>query len=229
MFMHRVIGFLIIATAVALPCSAGSITISATDSGRYLDTGTKNSDLPGIYGTGWFGGIPAEIRSFFSFNLSGVSGTVTAATLHLETQPSSSSYISNDPSETLTLFDVSTALASLVGGTAGVAGFNDLGSGTQYGNAVVLSSVGQFIDIQLSPGGLAYLNGILGGTAVFGGAITTLAKGASNEILFNGTSSSLTRQLLLTTDSAATPEPAAILLCGAGLLSLTMARRRMVR
>ena len=130
--------------------------------------------------------------------------------------------------KTLSLFDVSTALASLAGGSGSIPAFTDLGTGTVFGSLVVDNAAGQFIDITLNPAGLTYLNGLGGGTGIFGASITTLAKGAApnNEIIFNGTSSTLTRQLILQTDAdSGVPEPANWGVAAIGMLLLVGATK----
>lgn len=205
--------------AAALP--AATITVDASASGRYFNSGTF---LTGQYGTGWHSGVPGEARSFFVFDLSGVTGTITAATLRLATNPSFSTYISPDPSETFTLFDVSTPLATL---TSGGGGFADLGTGTTLGSFVATGALGAQADISLNAAGLTYLNAAIGGNPALGGAITTLTSGASNEIVFNATDASFTRQMLLTTTTAPTvvPEPSTWLMLTLGLAPLLLRRR----
>ena len=215
---------LVLFAAAALPVLGGTITVDATASGRYFDTNSFDTG----YGTGWHSGIPAEARSFFGFNLSGVSGTITGATLHLQTSAVVASFLSPTGTETFGLFDVSATLASLAAGTA-FASFGDLGSGTSYGSLVVNSAPGTFVDIILNANGIAYLNGLAGGTAVLGGALTTLAKGAApnNEILFNGSSSTMVRQLVLdTTPDSGVPEPATWVFIASGLALGGLVRRR---
>ncbi len=123
----------------SLPCYSAIIPLPATTSGRYFDSGVF---LSGGYGTGWHSGLPGEARSFFSFNLAGVTGTIISATMHLQTAPGFGSYLSGDPTETLSLFDVSTAIASLSGGSGGIPAFTDLGTGTVFGSLVVDNTAG---------------------------------------------------------------------------------------
>jgi hypothetical protein len=134
-------------------------------------------------------------------------------------------YGSNDPSETYTLFDVATPLGTLTGGTGGASAFNDLGSGTSYGSFVATPALGAFADVTLNSAGLAFLNASAGQVAL-GGAIPTLAKGATNEFLFNSTSASLTRQLILTTTDTVVPEPRTTLMLAVAVSAGLFSRKR---
>ena len=209
------------AILVAATLPGATVNLDATASGRYFTSGTFFS---GQYGTGWHAGVPGEARSFFVFDLSGVTGTITAATLRLATNPSFSAYISPDPSETFALFDVATPIATLTGGSGG---FADLGTGTVLGTFLANSSIGSQVDINLDASGLTYLNAAIGGSTALGGALTTLASGGSNEIVFNATDASFTRQLILTTTTTAptgVPEPSTWAMLSLGLLTLAVRR-----
>ena len=79
-----------------------------------------------------------------------------------------------------------------------MATFDDLGQGTTYGALVVPAGVGATVDVDLNAVGIAFLAASSGQIAI-GGAITTLAKGSTDEALFNATNASLTRQLVINT------------------------------
>ena len=145
----------------------------AEDRGWYSDTGFHEpsntnyivGDCPPCSGGG-------EFRNFFVFGLEDVGGLVTAATLALEHPYGVGS---PDPSETYTLFEVSTSKLALLGGSGGVAAFNDLADGTVYGSYELSSADdGSLVTISLDASGLAALNAATGGQFALGGAITTL-------------------------------------------------------
>jgi hypothetical protein len=195
-------GLLLLSASV---CPAAQFTLNAVNSGFYRQDG---SHQPDNYAAGWFGVGTSppniELRDYFVFDLSPVSGTILSAHLHLSTMsPNTTGFSSPDPSETYTLLDVSTSLSTLTGGTGGVSAFTDLGTGTVLGAVTVDSSLGATVDVPLNSAGILTLQGQTGLVAL-GGAITTLAKGSPSEFLFNSTNATLTRQLVITTDKPKT-------------------------
>ncbi len=210
---------------------AATITLNATASGTYHSNGTFF--VSGNYAVGWYPNAqpPGELRDFFIFDLTGVTGVITAATLRA--QNPSFGYLSPDPNETWSIFDVSTNLTTLSSGTGGLGAFNDLGSGTGYGSVTVNNSSNSTnVDLVLNASGLAFLNSVLGMPAAFGGAITSInfANTTQAEALFNASSGTMTRQLILTTaDSSAVPEPGSLLLFGTALVAAARARHRRPR
>lgn len=174
-----------------------SVTIDATDRGYYSATGNHdpaNDNYYAGYNGSQFGNT---FRNFFVFDLPGA--TVLSATLYLW-NPSNGHY-SLDPSETYSLFDVSTSIAALRAGGSGLSGiYNDLGSGTSYGSVTVTSaSNGTYISIPLNS---SFPNAANGGSIALGGAITTLS-GSSDQDAFFGTGGGYTfdTQLSVTRDT----------------------------
>jgi hypothetical protein len=191
-----VIGLVLLFSAVAMSWAA-TTTLDAVNSGFYIQDGHHET---GNYAVGWYG-VPNndDLRDYFIFDLSTVSGSIVSAFLRLSTAPPGFIvYGSNDPSETYTLFDVSTGLVALADGSGGVSAFNDLGSGVSYGSVIATSALGSTVDVPLNAAGIAFLATNHGQIAI-GGAITTLAKGTTSEFLFNATDASMTRQLVITT------------------------------
>jgi hypothetical protein len=119
------------------------------------------------------------------------------------------------------VFDVSTTLVRLVGGSGGVAAFADLGSGVVFGATLVAAGDHDAIEIVLNEAALAALNGVPSGPLAFGVALTTLSHPGVDENLFGGRANTTTR-LRLT--AQVLPEPAVTALLAAGL-GLLLARR----
>jgi hypothetical protein len=73
-------------------------------------------------------------------------------------------YLSTNPTELYTLFDVSTPIASLTANQAGAAGiYNDLGSGVSYGSRIVSAADnGTFVTIAVNASALAAINDAAG-------------------------------------------------------------------
>jgi len=150
-------------------------------------------------------GVTWEVRDFFAFDpraldLSGK----TLLSARLELYANSGHYGSEDPSETLEIRDVLSDIDLLISTSTGccqAALFEDLGSGTLYGSAVVdASSADTFIVIDLNATGLALIESAAGSSRVaFGGSLATISGTAPyTESIFGGSSggSSTTRLAL---------------------------------
>jgi PEP-CTERM motif len=214
---------LILAGCVALTglqsASASTITLNSTSFGWWDSLGTHDASNTN-YGTG-DSAQNVDHRSFFVFNLSGVSGTVVSAALNIF----NSAYSSADPSETLGIFDVSTPIAVLIAtGTGQIPIYDDLGSGTLFGSTTVSPANNNAnVTITLNSVALAALQSGLGSDFAFGGALTTLSRPNLTEGVFTFSNNFTgTRQLVVTT----VPEPASLALFASGLTAIAVARRR---
>ncbi len=192
------------ALLVASLAQAATSTIPASNFGFYSQSGTSNSSsnhAVGYYATS----NPAELRNFFTFNVTGLAGKITAAKLRAFNPSSPVGYSSPNPTETYTLFDVSTPLQTLVTLAGGTAAFADLGTGTQLGAVTVSAAAnGTIVEVNFNAAGIAYLNSV-NGTIAVGGAITTLNAGGASEFLFNSASGVLVRELVVTYTDAPVP------------------------
>ena len=110
-----------------------NIVINATNRGWWRNDGyheqADNSTIVGrIYDDVNY--ISRFHRSYFSFNLSGITGNIVAAVLRIEIVD----YTSIDPSETIKIYDIATSAATLeADGTTQTDIYDDIGTGTQYG------------------------------------------------------------------------------------------------
>jgi hypothetical protein len=174
---------------------ADQYSVKASFVATFASNGSRTS---GNYAVGWYQPPGAELRDAFVFDVSEFPGTITSALLHLATAPNGQPYYPNpSPSEAFTLFDVTTDTVTLTVGSPGAAGFDDLGTGTIHGGVTAVNgAVGAVIDVPLNAAGVDYLNDA-SGEVVFGGAITTLTKGAENEYLFNQTGATNVRELIV--------------------------------
>lgn len=215
-----------VSLALAASGWAATITLDATTTGAYHSNGTFT--IAGNYAIGWYPSAspPGELRDYFVFDLSSVTGTIVGATLRA--QDPATGYSSPDGSETFALFDVSTPLSTLISNAGSTTVFADLGTGAGYGSTTV-SSAGTTVQVALNSAGLAYLNSAIGNSVALGGALTSInyANATASERLFNNSNATLTRQLVLTTvDNAQVPEPSTFALAGVCGAALILLRRR---
>jgi hypothetical protein len=87
-----------------------------------------------------FNGNPlSEVRNFFAFDLSDLSGPITSATLTIPSNPFGIGYNNTSGSDSITYtnWDVSTSLDDLNDGTNGLSTFADLGSGVKFGSTLI--------------------------------------------------------------------------------------------
>lgn len=213
--------------APGMPAAASVISVVAADSGFYNDTGA-HAPANENYLTGRFNTVD---RGFWVFDLSGVSGTVTAATLNLynpDVSDTLKGYVSPDPTETLAIFDVTTSMASLTTGGVGLLGtFEDLGTGVEFGSVVVSAADnGQVVSIVLNAAGVAAINASLGGSIAFGGALTTLGAGPDNEYVFGFSATSFAGGDVRRLDLTVVPEPTTLSLLALAVVPLMRRRRR---
>ncbi len=225
--------FLVCATAQ----NAAAITIDATDRGWYGDNGTHNTSVLNYLAGDCDGGTCVagtntgidEFRNFFVFDLSGVTGPITAAKLRLHNTVGTSpffrhGFFSDTGSETYLVSEVSTAIASLLAGTGGMAAFGELGSGTSYGSFTATSAAnGTFVEIGLNGAAIAALN-LASGLFAFGGSITTLNGFPDEETLFAFSDSGLLSDTQL--ELTVVPEPSTALLLAAAIALLGALRTR---
>lgn len=204
---------------------ADTVSLSSAASGRYTDfgNGAQSTIATGSY----FG---SESRSFFDFNLTGLSGqTITSASILF---PSTGTFLGAG-TKNLGLFDFTGNIAALVAGTGGTTAYADLGTGNQYASTSFSQTSGSVpsFTLTLNAQAIADMNAVLtsgGSDFAIGGAITNLT-GSDDQLLWSGSINRPAVTLnLVTTPALAAPGPVA----GAGLLPLLglaggwLARRR---
>ncbi len=220
------------ATSLLITSTASAqVVINSSDLGWYTDTGVHDTDNHNYF-TGLL--LESEYRSFFHFDLGSVSGSLLSAELRIYNPTTDiGGFVGSDASESITLFDVSTSTSSLLDGSAGIAAFNDLGSGLSLGSAIITpASNGTFTVINLNASGITLLQAALGSNISFGAALNSIV-GLDDQGVFGFSDFDLVAgnaQLGLTLDQGQfTPVPETStygLIGAAGLIGIVVLRRR---
>jgi hypothetical protein len=190
-------------TAVELVID-GTTTILASETGWYSALGFHDDANPNYFvGLCDEGCDPkGEYHDFAVFDL-GEGVSATSAVLRLFNPLTG--YISPNPSELFSLYDVSTGVRDLIADQSDATDiFDDLGSGLLFGSRTVLSSdAGVYVEITLTADGIDSLNRAIGTWAV-GGAVDLSEAPAPEPV----------------------PEPTTLLLLGSGLVLGRRLRKR---
>lgn len=162
-----------IVLSLALAALAGSPAPAQADLVLpHIDRGMISED--GVHQYNWQRALVGRsgtklYNSYFIFDLSAVAEEFTVANLMLETV-----FYFGGPSESLSIFDVTSNLADLPVGrmspnAAGQGLYADLGSGTLYGQRTFTAAdVGQVVSIPLTPQAVAAIQDAVGGKIAFG-------------------------------------------------------------
>ena len=203
------------------PASANAaiFTVNSFDNGSYAFNGLHSPSNTNIF-------VGNAGNNWLAFNVSPAAGaTITGATLRFF--GGNGNYVSPDVSETYGLFDYLGNINSLLNGTGGVSTFNDLGSGTSYGQATVNGPSGISMpdfSVSLSLAAVAAISAAANSADsrfVIGGTILTLANlGNVTEALFVTSSALPAAALTIETSPSAVPLPAALPLFATGLAGL---------
>jgi len=138
-----------------------SLTVDAADSEWWDSTGSHDASNPNyLVGTS----VGTQYRDFFVFDLSAVSLPIIGAQLRLS---AALGLGGPGPTETYTVFDVTTPIPALeVSGSGQTGIFADLGTGASFGTTTVSKAdSGGIVSITLNAAALASLNASSGGLA----------------------------------------------------------------
>jgi hypothetical protein len=169
----------------------------ATERGYWDEAGDHSSAID-VTVAGYNSATTYMYNSYFIFDLSGITGDKTGASLRLELQY----YDSGDLSETFSVYHVSTDAATLeADGTGQTSIFNDLQTGNVYGTfEVTAGDVGTIIEIPLSAEAVSDINTAAGGAFAVGIHLETYSGGGivSEAVRFSAGPEARTHQLVLT-------------------------------
>jgi hypothetical protein len=150
-------------------------TLAAVDAGWWDDTGDHTSTNRN-YGVG-DGNTTLDHNDFFVFDLSDITGTITAAQLSIG-NAAVTGYTAGIPAgiSVLSMYDVSTPVAALEATGSGMIGiFNDLGSGMLYAlQTVSAADDGTQVLIPLDAAAVTALNSAEGGQFAIGGTLSVV-------------------------------------------------------
>jgi hypothetical protein len=186
---------------VSIGAPASAQTFDATNRGWFNSVGSHTAtNLTAYVGQG---SGSTRFRSFFVFDLTGLSEPVGGAVLRLELE----AYLGPDPSEAFAVYDVSSNVGDLLLTQSGRTDiYTDLGSGTAYAMGVATpADVGSVLEIPLSDEAVAAVNAAAGGRFAVGVSLETLRLPTGSEgIRFSLTTEPRVHQLVL---SAPVPPP----------------------
>jgi len=196
---------LVLTTLLGTFASSGltAQVLTPLDWGIYDQDGYGHCTLSYLAGDNASSGV-TEFRNFFIFDLTAVVDPIHFAVLRIYNpglaQDGYDGYISPDPTETYTLFDVSTDLEALCEGGDGLTGyFDDLGTGLYYGSRVVSAADnGNYVEVTLVTNALVDMEAADGEFAI-GGAITSLS-GDPLQVVFAYSFSNPSIELVLETE-----------------------------
>ena len=227
MIKEVVLTLLVSALAGGRPAEGATLSLDARTQGNAsLFSGTYAWDsISGNYHVNYLGTY-GESRNFFVFDLANVAGTITAATLELQTYLAAGAQVG--------VFDAATHASVLstpaLSQSAIAAVYSDLGSGPLYGSLQVAYNGGDthISAFSLNDAAVTKLNASRGGAFALGGAIVG---GCASEIprcllsAFELSSVEGTQRLVLEVSESQVPEPISLLTVGTGIIGFVFRRR----
>jgi hypothetical protein len=214
---HRAVGVIVMILGI-IPATAYSVSV--IDEGWISSSGFSLSSLQN-YGTGKYGGN--TVRSYYVFDLSNTT-PLSGVALSIP----GNGLISPQGFETLTLFDISPGnISCLLAANCGVPGYDDAGTGVQYGSLDISSGTGDQVIVFNFAGRDAFNAAAGNGFFAVGAALTSL-DGTGDEIVnYQTRGYGPYPQVQLVEATPPVPVPAAVWLFGSGLIALAgVARRR---
>lgn len=199
--------FLVLSQSIV--CEAVTISVNAIDVGWYDVNGYTLSNNVYNYSIGESVSDGVELRNYFAFDLSMISGYIETATIRAylmsDYVTSSPTYVSPDSTETWALYEASNSIDDMLNDTSSVDVFNDLGDGSTFGSqAVSAIDMGNYIEVAFNADGITSLNSS-GGLFATGGALTSLSS-TEGESIFGWSHVDPRVEILLSGDLSITAE-----------------------
>jgi hypothetical protein len=226
------------AALFSVGAGAAPVTVETFDNGWYSQNNNSSGDLTaGVsnINVGWNQVTGATYRNWLAFDLSALAGqNITSATL---TFYGNNGTYDSPKIETLGLFDYNGSINALLGSQSGVGIYNDLGTGTSFGQSAVASPLGMF-SITLTAEAVNALNAAAGNTTdqrfVIGGSLLSIAAlhdgsnwyGDGQLFRITGPTSALDHAAYLSMETSPVPVPAALPLFASSLFGGFFAARR---
>ncbi len=186
-----------------------------TSSGWYDQTGLNDSGNLNYYS----GDLDGQLNDYFTFDLSGVSGTIVSATFNVY-----SWYVSG--TGTYSIYTTDLTPSQVGGGCSGCgATYDDLTSGSLIGSInVAPANINSVLTIDFDAAGLSWLTANEGMGIVLGGSEPE-PLGSYNAV-FSDSHFVASNNLTITTAASAVPEPVSILLLGSAVLAVIAVTRK---
>lgn len=154
--------------------SSGDFFVPISDSGWWTSDFGHDELNKNYYAGHGTHAVPGNHNNYFTFDLSGISDTITTASLNLFTYEAAGSSINYE------LFDVTSPLSEVHATGTNAAVYDDLMTGVSYGSFIYNSSdSNEFRSILLNADGISALNSAIGGEFGIGGTVTGGIEGSS--------------------------------------------------
>lgn len=221
LFMKKFAAALAMSLGLFSSVQASTLSFTSIDNGWYNQSGTHTAGNSNII-TGWFNG--QVYNSYFNFKLSGLKDvTIKSATLTIKARDGN--YNSPDSSEQVEIWDVTSTPGQ---GSSSKTIFNDLMTGTKYGQATVSGTRSNPMpQVVITLDSAAYADILADNAFSVGAHLASIGHtNIAEETLWSDSSGLGAATLSLEVQPNAVPEPSTLALVGIACAGLGAMRRR---